>query len=93
MLEINESMALPYYLVLAMTTSIFKATIAGISTGMTKRSWLKFHDLMECRIPLPDLQTQRNLVADLVGLQERISRLESKWETGQEMFSKMIYGI
>lgn len=92
-LEINESMALPYYLVLAMTTSIFKATIAGISSGMTKRSWLKFHDLMECRIPLPDLQTQRNLVADLVGLQKRISRLESKWETGQEMFSKMIYGI
>lgn len=92
-LEINESVVLPYYLVLTMTTSTFQETIAGISTGMTKRCWLRLHDLMKCRIPLPDMQTQQSLVADLVGLQERINRLERKWKMGQEKFSKMIYGI
>lgn len=92
-LDINKNMVLPYYLVLAMTTKPFKEILAGISTGITKRSWLRSQDLLECRIPLPDLYTQQKLVEDLVGIQEKIIRLEKKWEAGQEKLSKMIYGI
>lgn len=92
-MEINRSIVVPYYLVLAMTTTTFKAVLAGISRGFTKRSWLRFQELMECRIPVPDLQTQHDLIADIEGIQDRISRLEKKWKTGQEKFSKKIYGV
>lgn len=92
-LEINRSIVVPYYLVLAMTTTTFKAVLASISRGFTQRSWLRFQELMECSIPVPDLQTQKDLIADIEGIQDRISRLEKKWKTGQGKFSKQIYGV
>lgn len=92
-LEINRSVVVPYYLVLAMTTATFKEVLASISRGLTQRSWLRFQELMECRIPIPDLQTQHDLIADVEEIQDRISRLEKKWKSGQEKFSKQIYGV
>lgn len=92
-LEINRNIVVPYYLVLAMSTTTFREVLASISRGFTQRSWLRFQELMECRIPVPDLQTQHDLIADMEGVQDRISRLEKKWKTGQEKFSKQIYGV
>lgn len=92
-LEINRSIIVPYYLVLAMTTNTFKKVLASISRGVTQRSWLRFQELKECRIPVPDLQTQHDLIADMEGIQDRISRLEKKWKSGLEKFSKHIYGV
>lgn len=90
-LEIVSSEIDPFYLLMVLTSDRYKKMLRVISRGITDRSYIRTRDLIGLTIPLPEIEEQRKIVGDLQEIQQRISKLEKKWNDGINRFSKELF--
>jgi type I restriction enzyme M protein len=79
-LRARQSVVDSQYLFHVLTSQHHKAFLAGLTDGANINN-LKMAEYLEYEVPLPSLEEQRRIVADLAQMQERIRLLEA--EAGQ----------
>ena len=92
-LNIVNSQVAPYYLLMVLTSERYKKMLKGISRGMTTRSYIKNVDLLNLEIPIPTMEKQKKLIANLEGLLNHIKLLEIQWAEGINRFSNELFGL
>lgn len=90
-LEIVSSEIDSFYLLMVLTSERYKNMLRVISRGITDRSYIRTRDLLGLTIPMPGIEEQRKIVGDLQEIQQRISKLETKWADGINRFSKELF--
>ena len=75
----NEK-AIPKYVQITLASSVFKNKLLEIGDGATSREAITKSQLENFRIPLPDLDTQKQIVQDIEKLESQIADLEKQIE-------------
>ncbi len=82
-----------YFLLMVLTSERYQKLLKGISRGITSRSYIKKSELLEIKIPVPSIQIQRDLIANLENKRASINKLEKEWVEGVRLFSEKLFGI
>ncbi len=92
-LSIKNSNIDPYYLLMVITSKRYQKVLSEISRGATARSYIKNADLLDLKVPVPDIRQQREMIGKIVSIKEEISKLEKQCIEGVEHFSKELFGL
>ena len=78
--SLDQEKLLPEYLLRHLESDIFSQFVADMAQGAV-RTQLKFNDLVKFKIPLPSIEIQREIVAELDGYQKIIDAAHTIVET------------
>ena len=89
--DIDTNVILPEYLELIISTDSFVEFCRKFSSGTTNRQRLNERLFLNAKIPLPDLNTQSQLVNDIIRLKKTILEAEAKLIEARTTFENTIF--
>ncbi len=87
--SINQNELLPEYLSLVLTNKNIEEQVSAYVRGATSYAAIRPNDFLNIRIPLPSLETQREIVAKIEkqkAIIEAAKRIEESWEIPFDTF-------
>jgi restriction endonuclease S subunit len=92
-LRVNEARALPKFVALALHQLFRRGDFAKLCTRWVGQAGVSATLLKEVEIPLPPLEEQRRIVAEIEGYQQKIAKLESEIATNRERIQQTIDAV
>jgi type I restriction enzyme M protein len=92
-LRVDEARALPRFVALALHQLFKRGHFAKLCTRWVGQAGVSTTLLKEVEIPLPVLEEQRRIVAEIESYQEEIARLESEIAANRERIQRVLDGV
>jgi type I restriction enzyme M protein len=92
-LRVDEARALPRFVALALQQLFRRGDFAKLCTRWVGQAGVSATLLKEVEIPLPPLEEQRRIVAEIEGYQQEIARLESEIGVNRERIQQAVGAV